>query len=151
MELFKNQSHSSITTFQLVFCLSLCEQVVHEMNISTVEQETFYPPKCVMSDGLLAKLWTLNSVLEQTQLSLQLRSRLYTLKDKLQAICISKKTKMCKDQGCQKGHWNASFEVLKKLIFWVVRQLQLQTVKKQFVWSYTKWPNMKDDLLSYMK
>ena len=61
MELFKNQPHCSITKFQLVFCLSLCEQVIHEMNISTVEQETFYPPKCVMSDGLLAKLWTLFS------------------------------------------------------------------------------------------
>ena len=56
MELFEN----IIAFFNhciSAFCvwLGMTEQVVHEINVPTVEQQNLCPPKCVMSDVLWAK------------------------------------------------------------------------------------------------
>ena len=56
MELFENTIaffNHCISAFYV--CLDMTEQVVHEMNVPTVEQQNLYPPKCVMSDVLWAK------------------------------------------------------------------------------------------------
>ena len=56
MELFENIIaffNHCISAFYV--CLGMTEQVVHEMNVPTVEQQNLCPPKCVMSDVLWAK------------------------------------------------------------------------------------------------